>query len=349
MSTQDTTYAVQASKTRSTEPLLQIDDLKVHFRTPLGVIKAVDGVSFQIMPGETLAVVGESGSGKSVTSLTVMGLLSGGTRNVAGGALRYDGKDLLAMSEKQLRALRGGEISMIFQEPMTSLNPVYMIGAQIAEAARLHMNMNRAQANKRALEMLELVGIPEPHTRLRNYPHELSGGMRQRAMIAMALACNPRLLIADEPTTALDVTIQAQILELIKDLQKELGMAVLFITHDLGVVAEVADRVVVMYSGRAVEEGTVEEILLRPRMPYTMGLINSIPKRAAEAGSVTRLQTIPGNVPNPLSLPAGCSFHTRCYFARDRICNTDVPALVNVEPGHKVRCARYRDIMEGKG
>ncbi len=330
-------------------PLLQVDNLKVHFNTPLGAIKAVDGVSFQINPGETLAVVGESGSGKSVTSLTVMGLLTGGTRHVAGGSIRYDGKDLLAMSQKQLRALRGGEISMIFQEPMTSLNPVFMIGAQIAEAARLHMGMNRAQASKRALEMLELVGIPEPQTRLRNYPHELSGGMRQRAMIAMALACNPRLLIADEPTTALDVTIQAQILELIKDLQKELGMAVLFITHDLGVVAEVADRVVVMYSGRAVEEGTVEEILLRPRMPYTMGLINSIPKRAAEAGVVTRLQTIPGNVPNPLSLPSGCSFHTRCYYARDRICNTDVPALEDVGNGHKVRCARYRDIMEGKG
>ncbi len=327
--------------------LLEVEDLKVHFRTPLGAIKAVDGVSFAIKPGETLAVVGESGSGKSVTSLTIMGLLSGGVRNVAGGSIRYRGKDLLAMPDSELRSLRGGEISMIFQEPMTSLNPVYMIGAQIAEAARLHMDMNRRQASARALEMLELVGIPEPQTRLRNYPHELSGGMRQRAMIAMALACNPKLLIADEPTTALDVTIQAQILELIKKLQKELGMAVLFITHDLGVVAEVADRVVVMYSGRAVEEGTVEEILLRPRMPYTMGLINSIPKRAAEAGKVTRLQTIPGNVPNPVSLPAGCSFHPRCFYARDRICNTDVPALVDVEPGHKVRCARYRDIMEG--
>ena len=333
---------------RTGSSLLEVDDLKVHFSTPLGVIKAVDGVSFSIAPGETLAVVGESGSGKSVTSLTVMGLLAGGVRNVAGGTIRYDGRDLLGMPQNELRALRGGEISMIFQEPMTSLNPVYMVGAQIAESARLHMGMNRRQASRRALEMLELVGIPEPQTRLRNYPHEMSGGMRQRAMIAMALACNPRLLIADEPTTALDVTIQAQILELIKDLQKELGMAVLFITHDLGVVAEVADRVVVMYSGRAVEEGTVEEILLRPRMPYTMGLINSIPKTAAELGTVTRLETIPGNVPNPLSLPRGCSFHTRCYYARDGVCNTETPALVEVEPGHKVRCARYRDIMEGR-
>ncbi|MFU8825143.1 ABC transporter ATP-binding protein [Yoonia sp.] len=339
----------ERSAAQTPVPLLSVDDLKVHFKTAMGTIKAVDGVSFQISPGETLAVVGESGSGKSVTSLTVMGLLSGGQRHIAGGSIRYDGKDMLAMSDKQLRALRGGEISMIFQEPMTSLNPVYMVGAQIAEAVRLHLRLNRSQAKKRALEMLELVGIPEPQTRMRNYPHELSGGMRQRVMIAMALACNPRLLIADEPTTALDVTIQAQILELIKDLQKEFGMAVLFITHDLGVVAEMADRVVVMYSGRAVEEGTVEEILLKPQMPYTMGLINSIPKRAAEAGHVHRLQTIPGNVPNPLSLPTGCSFHPRCYFARDQVCNTQVPELIEVAPGRKVRCARYQDIQGGQG
>lgn len=326
------------------QPLLSVDNLQIHFKTSLGVIRAVDGVSFQINPGETLAVVGESGSGKSVTSLTIMGLLASGQKHVAGGTIQYDGRNMLALSQSELRSLRGSEIAMIFQEPMTSLNPVYMIGAQIAESARLHMGLNKRQASARALEMLELVGIPEPRARLRNYPHELSGGMRQRAMIAMALACNPRLLIADEPTTALDVTIQAQILELIKDLQKEMGMSVLFITHDLGVVAEVADRVVVMYSGRVVEEGSVDDILLRPRMPYTMGLINSIPKRAGT--DVTRLQTIPGNVPNPLLLPRGCSFHTRCYFAHDGVCNADVPPLLEVEPGRNVRCARYKAVME---
>lgn len=325
-------------------PLLEVDDLQVHFKTALGAVKAVDGVSFQISPGETLAVVGESGSGKSVTSLTIMGLLVGGTRHVAGGTIRYDGQDLLGMSQRALQDLRGGEISMIFQEPMTSLNPVYTIGKQIAESARLHMGMDKKQAMARALEMLELVGIPEPRARLGNYPHELSGGMRQRAMIAMALACNPRLLIADEPTTALDVTIQAQILDLIRKLQSELGMAVLFITHDLGVVAEMADRVVVMYSGRAVEDGSVRQILMDPQMPYTMGLINSIPKLAGSAGK--RLETIPGNVPNPLMLPQGCSFHTRCFFAKDGECNTIVPGFDEVEPGHRVRCSRHRAIME---
>lgn len=325
-------------------PLLEVDNLQVQFKTPIGVVRAVDGVSFHINPGETLAVVGESGSGKSVTSLTIMGLLTGGRRNVVGGSIFYDDKDMLAMSERELRGLRGGAISMIFQEPMTSLNPVYMIGAQIAESARLHMGMNKRQALARALEMLELVGIPEPRARLRNYPHELSGGMRQRAMIAMALACNPRLLIADEPTTALDVTIQAQILELIKKLQAEMGMSVLFITHDLGVVAEMADRVVVMYTGRAVEDGPVEEVLMRPRMPYTMGLLNSIPKRGGERGR--RLDTIPGNVPNPLSLPLGCTFHPRCFFARDRACNTDVPPLMERALGHRVRCARQDEIQE---
>ena len=325
-------------------PLLEVDNLQVRFKTPLGVVRAVDGVSFHINPGETLAVVGESGSGKSVTSLTIMGLLAGGRKNIAGGSISYDGKDMLAMSDRQLRALRGGEISMIFQEPMTSLNPVYMIGAQIAESARLHMGMNKRQASARALEMLELVGIPEPRARLRNYPHELSGGMRQRAMIAMALACNPRLLIADEPTTALDVTIQAQILELIKKLQAEMGMSVLFITHDLGVVAEMADRVVVMYTGRAVEDGPVEEVLVRPRMPYTIGLLNSVPKHGGARGR--RLDTIPGNVPNPLSLPPGCSFHPRCFFARNGVCNTEVPPLVELEPGHRVRCARHDAIRE---
>ncbi|MFN3973289.1 MAG: ABC transporter ATP-binding protein [Gemmobacter sp.] len=321
-----------------------MDNLKVHFKTALGIVRAVDGVSFHINPGETLAVVGESGSGKSVTSLTVMGLLTGGQRHIAGGAISYDGRDMLKMPERDLRALRGGEISMIFQEPMTSLNPVYMVGTQIAEAARLHMGMTNRQATARALEMLELVGIPEPRARLKNYPHELSGGMRQRAMIAMALACNPRLLIADEPTTALDVTIQAQILDLIQRLQRELGMSVLFITHDLGVVAEMADRVVVMYSGRVVEEGPVAEVLLRPRMPYTRGLLNSNPRLARK--SARRLDTIPGNVPNPLKLPQGCSFHPRCRFGRDGVCNTDVPPIIEVSPGHRVRCARYDEIRE---
>ena len=331
-----------ASAAKSLAPLLAVKNLQVHFGTPLGAIRAVDGVSFHINPGETLAVVGESGSGKSVTSLTIMGLLTKGVGQVAGGAITFDGQDMLALSERQLRALRGREISMIFQEPMTSLNPVYTIGAQIAESARLHLGMNPGQANARALEMLDLVGIPEPRARLRNYPHELSGGMRQRAMIAMALVCRPRLLIADEPTTALDVTIQAQILELIKELQAEMGMSVLFITHDLGVVAEMAERVVVMYSGRAVEEGPVSEVLLRPRMPYTMALLNSIPKRTA--GLRRRLETIPGNVPNPLLLPPGCSFHPRCFHARDEICNVDVPPISEIGPDHRVRCARHQAI-----
>lgn len=324
------------------DPLLDVANLAVHFKTPLGVIKAVDGVSFQVKRGETLAIVGESGSGKSVTSLAIMGLLPLGSRNVAGGDIFYQGKSLLKLRDDEMAKLRGSDISMIFQEPMTSLNPVYTIGMQISEAARLHLNMTRKEARDRAEELLVLVGISEPRARLANYPHELSGGMRQRVMIAMALVCNPKLLIADEPTTALDVTIQAQILDLIRRLQADLGMSVLFITHDLGVVAEMADRVVVMYSGRTVEEGPVETIMTRPMMPYTMGLLNSIPTRGG--GRKRRLDTIPGNIPNPLSIPAGCAFHPRCRFVVEPQCVSKVPEIVEASRGHMVCCLRFREI-----
>lgn len=324
------------------QPLLSISDLNVHFKTPLGLIKAVDGVSFQLNKGETLAIVGESGSGKSVTSLAIMGLLQTGANNTISGEAIYQDTNLLTLNDSEMCKLRGSEISMIFQEPMTSLNPVYTVGMQISESARLHLNMTRKQALSRAEELLELVGISEPRERLSSYPHELSGGMRQRVMIAMALVCNPKLLIADEPTTALDVTIQAQILDLLRRLQKDLGMSILFITHDFGVVAEMADRVVVMYSGRTVEEGLVDTIMTRPLMPYTKGLLNSIPKRGI--GRKHRLDTIPGNIPNPLSIPSGCAFHPRCTYVKESQCITKIPEIIEADKGHMVRCARFQEI-----
>jgi len=323
--------------------LLEVNDLRTYFDTDEGTVKAVDGVSFHIDKGETLAVVGESGSGKSVTSLSTMRLIPTPPGRIAGGEILFEGQDLVKKSEREMRRIRGNEISMIFQEPMTSLNPVYTVGDQIAEAIVLHQGKTKKQAMKLATDMLDLVGIPEPAKRVKNYPHQMSGGMRQRVMIAMALSCSPKLLIADEPTTALDVTIQAQILDLIKQLQREIGMSVLFITHDLGVVAEVADRVVVMYAGRAVEEGDVKQIFANPRMPYTVGLMNSIPRVDRAAVHQERLEAIPGNVPNPLYLPEGCAFHPRCKFAQDK-CKAAVPPLEDTGGGHMVRCVRWDEI-----
>jgi len=325
-----------------TDALLTVDDLKVAFGTDEGAVRAVDGVSFAIPRGRTLAVVGESGSGKSVTSLALLRLVSPPGR-VTGGTIRFDGRDLLGLSDPAMRDIRGNEISMIFQEPMTSLNPVRTIGHQIAEAVMLHQRASRAAAWKVVIETLDLVGIPDPARRADSYPHQLSGGMRQRAMIAMALCCRPKLLIADEPTTALDVTIQAQILDLMRGLQRESGMSILFITHDLGVVAEMADRVVVMYAGRAVEEADVAEVFARPLMPYTQGLMNSIPRLDRAGGVRRRLQAIPGQVPNPLRLPPGCAFHPRCRHAQ-ALCTAQVPPLEAADAGHRVRCLRWREL-----
>ncbi|MEL6207207.1 MAG: ABC transporter ATP-binding protein [Pseudomonadota bacterium] len=324
-------------------PLLEVRDLQTTFHVGSNtIIRAVDGVSFQVLAGETLAIVGESGSGKSVTSLSIMGLLPKDVGRIAGGSIKLDGREISQLSAREMRDIRGKEIGMIFQEPMTSLNPVHTIGQQIAEVVIRHEGLTKPKARSRATEMLDLVGIPEPARRVHSYPHEMSGGMRQRAMIAMALACEPRILIADEPTTALDVTIQAQMLELMQDLQDKLGMAIVFITHDLGVVAEIADRVVVMYAGQVVETGGVVEIFRTPRMPYTAGLMNSIPRLGASAHR-QRLEAIPGTVPALTSLPSGCRFHPRCGFASD-VCRTAVPELEEAADGHRTRCVRWRDI-----
>jgi oligopeptide/dipeptide ABC transporter ATP-binding protein len=327
--------------------LLEVNGLKTYFDTDEGTVKAVDGVSFHIDKGETLAVVGESGSGKSVTSLSIMRLIPMPPGRIAAGEMIFNGSDLVKKSERQMRKIRGNDISMIFQEPMTSLNPVYTVGDQIAEAIVLHQGKSQRQAMKMAADMLELVGIPEPGKRVKNYPHQMSGGMRQRVMIAMALSCGPQLLIADEPTTALDVTIQAQILDLMRKLQREIGMSILFITHDLGVVAEIADRVVVMYAGRAVEEADVNTIFGRPRMPYTMGLLNSVPRVDKAAEHQARLEAIPGNVPNPLHLPQGCAFHPRCKFATEA-CKEAIPPLYDTGGGHMVRCIHWEEIEKGQ-
>ena len=329
------------------ERLLEVNNLKTYFDTDEGTVRAVDGVSFHIDKGETLAVVGESGSGKSVTSLSIMRLIPMPPGRIAEGEILFSGENLVTKSEREMRKIRGNDISMIFQEPMTSLNPVYTVGDQIAEAIVLHQGKSYKQAMTMAAEMLELVGIPEPGKRVKNYPHQMSGGMRQRVMIAMALSCGPQLLIADEPTTALDVTIQAQILDLMRKLQNEIGMSILFITHDLGVVAEIADRVVVMYAGRAVEEGEAGDIFAKPLMPYTMGLLNSIPRVDKAAEHQERLEAIPGNVPNPLRLPEGCSFHTRCRFMIDE-CKAEVPPLIDTGGGHTVRCIRWDEIQAEK-
>jgi peptide/nickel transport system ATP-binding protein len=321
--------------------LLEVENLGTWFYTRQGIVKAVDGVQFQVASGETLAIVGESGCGKSMTALSVMRLIPDPPGRIVSGTVKLAGRNLLELSEEQMRKVRGNEISMIFQEPMTSLNPVMTIGKQIAEALILHRDLNRKEALKRAVEMLDLVRIPEPHQRAKEYPHQLSGGMRQRAMIAMALACNPKVLIADEPTTALDVTIQAQILELILELQREFSAAVILITHDLGVVAETARRVIVMYAGRKVEEAEVGELFARPLHPYTAGLMASIPRLDLMRGEVrdnaTRLQEIPGIVPPLFALPEGCAFAPRCPKADDH-CRRERPDYKEKRPGHWAAC-----------
>jgi peptide/nickel transport system ATP-binding protein len=321
--------------------LLEVSDLGTWFYTRQGIVKAVDGVDFEVAAGETLAIVGESGCGKSMTALSLMRLIPDPPGRIVSGSIKLAGRDLLKISEEEMRDVRGNEISMIFQEPMTSLNPVMTIGKQISEALILHRDMDRRQAMKRAIEMLDLVRIPEPAQRAKEYPHQLSGGMRQRAMIAMALACNPKVLIADEPTTALDVTIQAQILELIVELQREFSAAVLLITHDLGVVAETAHRVIVMYAGRKVEEATVGELFAKPLHPYTVGLMNSIPRldlmRGQTDRSNERLQEIPGIVPPLFDLPPGCAFAPRCSRA-DEKCRSERPAYEEKQPGHWAAC-----------
>lgn len=325
------------------KPVLEVRNLQTTFDLGRALsVRAVDGVSFDVNAGETLAIVGESGSGKSVTSLSIMGLLPKDVGRVSAGSIKLHGREITQLSDKAMRDIRGKEIGMIFQEPMTSLNPVHTIGQQIAEMVIRHEKLSHAKARARAIEMLDLVGIPEPKTRVDTYPHEMSGGMRQRAMIAMALACEPRILIADEPTTALDVTIQAQMLELMADLQEKLAMAIIFITHDLGVVAEIADRVVVMYAAQVVETASVEDIFRNPRMPYTAGLMNSIPRLGSSVNK-TRLEAIPGTVPALTSLPPGCRFHPRCAYATD-ICKTTVPALEAAGDGHFIRCARWREL-----
>jgi len=321
--------------------LLEVSDLGTWFYTRQGIVKAVDGVDFEVAAGETLAIVGESGCGKSMTALSLMRLIPDPPGRIVSGSIKLAGRDLLKISEEEMRDVRGNEISMIFQEPMTSLNPVMTIGKQISEALILHRDMDRKQAMQRAIEMLDLVRIPEPAQRAKEYPHQLSGGMRQRAMIAMALACNPKVLIADEPTTALDVTIQAQILELIVELQREFSAAVLLITHDLGVVAETAHRVIVMYAGRKVEEATVGELFAKPLHPYTVGLMNSIPRLDLMRGQTDRtnerLQEIPGIVPPLFDLPPGCAFAPRCSRA-DEKCRSERPAYEEKQPGHWAAC-----------
>ena len=323
--------------------LLEVKDLETEFKVKRGTVKAVNGVSFEVDKGEILAVVGESGSGKSVTSLSVMGLIRDPGR-VAGGEILFNGENLLKKSTKEMQAVRGDKISMIFQEPMTSLNPVYRVKDQIMETILTHTTMNKKEALKRAIEMLDLVGIPAPEQRVNDYPHQMSGGMRQRVMIAMALACDPELLIADEPTTALDVTIQAQILDLINRLREKLGMAVLLITHDLGVVAETADKVVVMYRGRVVEQATVEQLFTKPLHPYTQGLLDSIPKMDEDR---ERLYMIKGIVPDPIHLPKGCSFADRCDKCMEK-CREHMPKLSVTEDGRKVRCFLVSDEVEGE-
>jgi peptide/nickel transport system ATP-binding protein len=319
------------------EPLLNIENLKTHFFTDDGVVMAVDGVDMCINAGETLAVVGESGCGKSVTALSVMRLIQSPPGRIVEGSIRFGGKELTGLSDEEMRNIRGNQISMIFQEPMTSLNPVFRAGTQVAEAISLHQEVTQGQAMEKAVEMMAKVGIPDPDRRAREYPHQLSGGMRQRVMIAMALACNPQLMIADEPTTALDVTIQAQILDLMNDLKNDFGAAIMLITHDLGVVAEMAQRVVVMYTGQVVEEASSDALFASPKHPYTIGLMNSIPNLDQPVPEDRMLPTISGMVPSLLDLPTGCNFQERCPQAMER-CQIEAPPLFALNSGHKARC-----------
>jgi len=322
------------------ERLLDIRGLKTHFKTDDGMVRAVDGVDFAIDRGETLGVVGESGCGKTVTAMTVLKLIQMPPGQIVAGSILWQGRDLVPLGPDEMRPLRSKEIAIIFQEPMTSLNPVYTVGHQIAETIRLHEGLNKRDATDRAIEMLRLVHIPTPERRVHDYPHQFSGGMRQRVMIAMALSCNPKLLIADEPTTALDVTIQAQILDLLTEMKSRLGMAIMLITHAMGVVAETAQRVVVMYAGRVVEEATVERLFASPLHPYTQGLIRSIPRIDKDAGKRARLEAIGGTVPSLITPPPGCRFAPRCKLAQPR-CTEAVPELRSVESGHKVACVLY--------
>jgi oligopeptide transport system ATP-binding protein len=334
-----------------TEPLLEVENLSIDFQMRSGPVHAVRGVSLTIRRGESVALVGESGCGKSVTSMAVMRLLPTPPAVYAAGSIRLSTPEgtleVLRLSDGEMRRVRGRHVAMIFQEPMTSLNPVFTVGDQIAESVLLHGAPNRKAALDRACEMLDLVGIPEPRRRLDNYPHEMSGGMRQRVMIAMALSCNPGLVIADEPTTALDVTIQAQILDLIARLRRELGMAVLFITHDLGVVAEIADRVVVMYAGEVVEDADTETVLNRARHPYTRGLLRSLPRIDLDRRTVKRLPTIAGTVPDARALPDGCVFHPRCGEARAGLCDRTAPTLERLGDGRLIRCLRAAELERG--
>ncbi len=320
-------------------PLLEVRGLTTHFFTEDGVVRAVENVSFEIFPGEIVSLVGESGCGKSVTGLSLLRLIPIPPGKILNGELLFEGRDLLTLEEREMERVRGNDISMIFQEPMTSLNPVFTIGNQIMEVLQLHQNLDKKEARRRAIEMLDKVKIPSPEVRIDSYPHQLSGGMRQRAMIAMALSCQPKLLIADEPTTALDVTIQAQVLHLLKEIQREMGMAVMLITHDLGVVSEIADRVAVMYAGRIVESGPIEAIFGEMRHPYTKGLLESIPQLEEKK---RRLNAIPGQVPNPMDLPSGCKFHPRCYLKVDD-CKREEPPLFQVNGNHFSRCLRWRE------
>lgn len=322
--------------------LIEVKNLKTYFYTEDGEVPAVDGVTFHIGKGETLGVVGESGCGKSVTSLSIMRLIPDPPGKIVDGEIFFEGEDLVKKPESAMRRIRGNEIAMIFQEPMTSLNPVYTVGDQIAEAIQLHQGLNKREALEKSIEMLRLVGIPSPEQRVKEYPHQLSGGMRQRVMIAMALSCNPKMLIADEPTTALDVTIQAQILELMKDLKQKLGMAIMLITHDLGVIAEMAERVIVMYAGKIVEEADVFSLFEKPLHPYTKGLVASIPRLDQEKGE--KLHVIEGVVPNPLNMPDGCRFHPRCPYATDK-CVAEEPPLQEVAEGRYSACWHWEQLL----
>ena len=331
----------------SQDLLLEITDLKTYFNTLDGVVRAVDGVSFTMKPGQTLGLVGESGCGKSVTAASILRLLPKRSSQIAHGEIIFQRRngnfvDMVTLNPdgNLIRTIRGNEIAMIFQEPLTSLSPVHTVGAQIAETVALHQRVSKSEARARTIEMLEQVGIPSADQRFDEYPHQFSGGMRQRAMIAMALSCNPQLLIADEPTTALDVTIQAQILEMMKSLQEDLGMAILIITHDLGVIAEMADDVAVMYMGKIVESGDVHTIFKQPSHPYTVGLMRSIPQLGSRTEERERLTPIPGSVPDPFSIPQGCAFYPRCPAPKQPSCQQEV-ALKEVEPGHFVRCTLY--------
>jgi len=327
----------------SKDNVLEVRNLQTSFSTDRGEVRAVDGVSFDVPKGKTIGIVGESGSGKSITSLTILRLLAENGK-IKGGEVRYKGEDLVKATEKRMRELRGNEISMIFQEPMTSLNPVYTVGQQISESLIAHQGMNKKQAMVRSVELLKLVGIPSPDKRVKAYPFELSGGMRQRVMIAMSLACDPEILIADEPTTALDVTIQAQILELIKELQERLGMSVIFITHDLGVVAETCDYVAVMYAGQVVEYSDIRSLFKNPKHPYSIGLLNSLPRHDIDQ---EKLVPIKGNVPSPHEMPTGCRFAPRCPAATD-LCRAKLPELVEDEAGNQIRCWIYSDEWTGE-